>query len=197
MSDGDRHDAVMEGRTSTGVWGAAAGAGVLGVLVAYFSYAHLYLAVSNDEWPPPETAPLPLLEPVGLTVLVALVATLAVRTGRPLAPGEAQVSRAGGLGLVAVLGTAAVVAGALLVDGLDLSGTLHAHDASALTLHALVGVAAIAGVLISGLAAFEAGRLGNHPWVAAAAAVSGVWWATVAVAWVAVAAVVYGWPQLS
>lgn len=188
---------VIEGRTSTGVWGAAAGAGVLVILVAYFCYAHLYLAVSNDDWPPAGTAPLPLLAPAGLTVLVAVVAALAVRAGRPLAPGGAQVSRAATLGLVALLGAVAVVAGGLLVDGLDLSGSQHAHDASVLTLHALVGFAAVTGVLISALAAFEAGRLGDHPWVAAAAAVSGVWWATVAVSWVAVAAVVYGWPQLS
>lgn len=188
---------VIEGRTSTGVWGAAAGAGVLGVLVAYFCYAHLYLAVSNDQWPPAGTAPLPLLEPAGLTLLVAVVAALAVRAGRPLDPRRDQVARAAALGVVALLGAVAVVAGGLLVDGLDLAGGRYAHDASVLVLHALVGSAAVAGVLISALAAFEAGRLGDHPWVAAAAVVSGVWWATVAAAWVAVAAVVYGWPQLS
>jgi hypothetical protein len=66
-----------------------------------------------------------------------------------------------------------------------------------LTLHALVAVAALAGIAISGLAAYEAARIGNHPWVAAAAAVSAVWWITVALAWSAVAAVVYVWPVLT
>jgi hypothetical protein len=188
---------AIAGRRSTAVWGAVAGAGVLATIVAYFCYAHLYLGVSNEPWPPEGTGPLPLLEPVLLSALVLTIAAGAVAAGRPLPPSDDQLPRAAALGTVTVLGVVATGAGGLLVADLDLAATSHAHDASVLTLHAIVAAAAVAGVVITGLASFEAARIGDHPWVAAAVAVSAVWWVTVAIAWVAVAAVVYGWPQVT
>jgi heme/copper-type cytochrome/quinol oxidase subunit 3 len=192
-----RRQLRIDGRRSTGVWGACTGAAVLAVIVAYFCYAHLYLAVSNDPWPPDATPSLPLLAPGLLVAWSAVVAAAAVLVGRPLRQSDDQLPRAGGLLTVTVMGAAAIAAGWLLVDDLGLTGTAHAHDASVLTLHALIGVAALAGVAISGLAAYEAARVGDHPWVAAAAAVSAVWWITVALAWSAVAAVIYLWPVLT
>lgn len=187
---------VLDGRRSTGVWGAAAGAGVLAVLLAYLCYAHLYLAVSVETWPPEETPPLPVLRPVLLVGVVALAAAASVRAGRPRHRGVDRLPSAGLLGLGAGLGALALLGGAAMVVDLGVAGTERAHDASLLVLHAFVGVTALAGVGINALAAYEAARLGDHPWVSAAAAVSAVWWTAVAASWVAVAAVVYGWPQL-
>lgn len=197
MSQRYAPDLVVEGRRSSGVWGAAAGAGVLGILVAYFLYAHLYLAVTAEDWPPPGAPELPLLRPFALVGLVVLAAALSRRAGRPRGTAEDPLPVAGLLGAGAVAGGAAVAVGAGLVADLDLAGTALAHDASVLVLHAIAGVAALAGVLVNALAAYEAARLGHHPWVAAAAAVSSIWWTTVAGAWLAVAAVVYAWPELA
>lgn len=197
MTVADETAAAMEGRRSSAVWGAAAGAGVLITTAAYFCYAHLYLAVSNDPWPPQATDPLPVLEPLLLAALIVAVAAGALVAGRPLRASGDQLPRAAGLGAVTALGALSVVAGALVVDDLGLVATDHAHHASVLTLHALAGAAAVVGVMISGLSTFEAARVGDHPWVAAAVAVSAVWWVTVALVWIAVAAVVYGWPQLT
>lgn len=187
---------VLDGRRSTGVWGAAAGAGVVAVVLAYLCYAHLYLAVSADAWPPEGTPPLPLLRPVLVVVVVALAASASIRAGRPQHRGVDRLGSAGLLGIGALLGALAVGGGAALVSDLGVAGTERAHDASLLVLHAYVGAIALAGVGINALAAYEAGRLGDHPWVSAAAAVSAVWWTTVAISWAAVAGVVYGWPQL-
>lgn len=197
MTSLTRRQLRIDGRRSTAVWGACTGAAVLAVIVAYFCYAHLYLSVSNDPWPPEATPSLPLLAPGLLVAWAAVVAAAAVVVGRPLRRSDDQLPRAGGLLAVTVMGAVAIAAGWLLVGDLGLVGTAHAHDASVLTLHALVAVAALAGIAISGLAAYEAARIGDHPWVAAAAAVSAVWWITVALAWSAVAAVVYVWPVLT
>lgn len=187
---------VLEGRRSTGVWGAAAGAGVLGILLAYFCYAHLYLAVSVETWPPEGTPPLPVLRPVVLVAVVALAAAASIRVGRPRRRGVDRLPSAGLLAVGAGLGALALAGGAAMVADLGVAGTERAHDASLLVLHTFAAVVALVGVGINALAAYEAGRLGDHPWVAAATAVSAVWWTTVALSWAAVAAVVYGWPQL-
>lgn len=184
--------APIEGRTSTGVWGAVGAGMTFGVVVAYFCYAHLYLAVSNEPWPPATAPALPLLAPALHVAFVAVLAAVAVRAGRPLADRTDQLTRGVWFGIVAALGAVALVAGGLLVAALDLDPAAHAHDASAMTLHVVVGVAGAVGVVISALVAYEAARLGDHPWVAAAVAVAGVWWVTVAASWLAVAAVVYG-----
>ncbi|MFP5320679.1 MAG: cytochrome c oxidase subunit I [Acidimicrobiia bacterium] len=199
LSAARRHDLgdLIDGRRSSGVWGAAAGVGVLGVLLAYFLYAHLYLSVSVDVWPPEGTPSLPLLRPAIAVALVALAAAIAVRAGRPLPAREDQLPLATRLGASALAGSAAIVAGVLLVADLDLAGTARAHDASLLVLHAFAGLLALAGVGISAMGAYEAARLGDHPWVSAAAAVASAWWTTVALAWAGVAAVAYGWPQLT
>lgn len=188
---------VMDGRRSSGVWGAAAGALVLGILVAYFLYAHLYLSISAERWPPEGTPSLPLLRPAGLVALVVVVAALAVRAGRPLRADDDQAPLAGLLGTTAVLGGLAVAAGGAHVASLGVAPGEVAHDASLAVLHAIAGAAALAGVAIAGLAAYQAARLGTHPWVAAAAAASSIWWTTVALVWLGVAAVAYGWPQLT
>jgi heme/copper-type cytochrome/quinol oxidase subunit 3 len=187
---------LLEGRRSSAVWGAAAGSGVLAILLAYFLYAHLYLAVTADTWPPEGSPDLPLLAPAGVVALAVLAAAVALRAGRPLPPRDDQLPLAAMLGTGAVIGAGAIGAGALLLADLGLAGTERAHDASVLMLHAIAGLAALAGILVNALAAYEAARLGNHPWVASAAAVAAVWWTTVALAWAAVAAVVYGWPAL-
>lgn len=187
---------LLDGRRSTGVWGAAGAVGILGILVAYFTYAHLYLAVTASEWPPPGTPALPVLRPAILVAVILLAAAAALRAGRPLRARDDQLPLAGLLGAGAVLGLAAVAGGAWMLAELGLAGTERAHDASLLVLHAWAGVAALAGVLINVVAAYEAARLGHHPWVEAAAAVAGVWWAGVALVWLAVGGVAYGWPQL-
>lgn len=194
-----RHEVhrAVGGRRSTGVWGAAAAAGVVATLLAYFLYAHLYLSISVDEWPPGGTPALPLLRPAVLVGIVVLAAAIAARAGRPLPGRDDQLRLAGLLAAGAVLGAVALVGGAVVVADLGLAGDERAHDASLLVLHAFAGVLALVGVTINAMAAYEAARLGDHPWVGAAAAVSSIWWITVATSWVAVAAVGYVWPQLT
>ncbi|MCO8125787.1 cytochrome c oxidase subunit I [Acidimicrobiia bacterium EGI L10123] len=187
---------VLDGRRSTGVWGAAAGAAVLAVLLAYFCYAHLYLAVSVETWPPEGTPPLPALRPAVLVGIICLAAAASVRAGRPRHRGADRLPGAGLLGLGAGVGVLALAGGASMLADLGLSGTERAHDASLLVLHAFVGVIALAGVGINAFAAYQAARLGDHPWVSAAAAISATWWTVIALSWAAVAGVVYGWPQL-
>lgn len=188
---------VVQGRRSSGVWGAAAAAGVMAVLLAYLLYAHLYLSVTADRWPPDGTPPLPVLRPAVLVGVAVLAAAASLRAGRPLAPRHDQLRLAGRLATGAVLGAAAIAGGALLVADLELAATDRAHDASLLLLHGFAGAVALVGVAINALAAYEAARLGDHPWVAAAAAVASIWWTTVALAWAAIGAVAYLVPQLT
>lgn len=188
----------LEGRRSTGVWGAATGAGVLTIVLAYFLYAYLYLSVSSDAWPPGSTPEPPLLRPAALLATLAVAAIVTLRTARVGADEHRGSSAAVALAAVAAIGAVTIVFGFALVGDLALRPRDQAYGAIVTTVHAVQGAATAAGVAIASLTAFEAHRLGSrHPWVAAARVVTSIWWCTVVVGWVAVFGVLYVWPQLS
>lgn len=191
------HSARLDGRRSSAVWAGVAAAGTFAVVLAYFLYAYLYLAVSNDPWPPEPLADPPLLGPAVLLGALVVSAAVAVRIGRPLPDRPGQLRRALALAGVALTGAAVLAVGTTIVGAMDLVPSDRAYDAIFTTVHLLVAAATVAGVVILGLTAFEAHRLGNHPWVAAAVVVSSVWWCTVVLGWLAVGVVVYLWPQIA
>lgn len=191
------HGTRLEGRRSSAVWAGVAGAGTFAVVLAYFLYAYLYLAVSNDPWPPEPLGDPPLLGPAILLAVLVASAAVAVRTGRPLPDRPGQLPLALALAGVALTGIAVIGIGAAIVDGMDLVPSERAYDAIFTTVHVLVATATAAGVVILGLTAFEAHRLGDHPWVAAAVVVASVWWCAVVLGWLAVGVTLYLWPQLA
>lgn len=186
----------LRGRRSTGVWGAAAGAGVLATVLAYFLYAYLYLSVSSDQWPPGSLADPPLLWPGALLSVLVLSVVAVVWAARPRDDASwsgVAVALAG----VAVVGAVVVGLGTVLIGDLGLRPTDDAYGAIFTTVHAVQGAATLAGIGIATLTAFEAHRLGPHPWVSAATVVTSIWWCTIVAGWIAVFGVVYLWPQLS
>lgn len=198
MTDAADLDALrIEGRQSTGVWGATAGAGVLAIVLAYFLYAYFSLATSSDTWPPEPVADPPLLRPALLLGLLAIGTAVAVWAGwrAPRGGNDQQVAVA--LTVVSVIGAAAVVLGSWMVADLGLEPRTHAYGAIVHTVHAVQGAATLAGVGISALTAYEAERLGRNAWVRAATVVSSIWWCTIFAGWVAVYGAVYVWTQVS
>lgn len=187
----------LEGRRSSGVWAAVAGIGVLAIVLAYFVYSYAYLMVSADRWPPPGIADPPLLRPAVLLAVLALSAVVAVWTGRPLPDRAHHGPVALGLGAIALVGGAVLVAGTDLLADLGLEPRTDAYSAIVTTIHVFHGAVTVAGIVICAVTAYETHRLGRHPWVAAAAAVASAWWCWVVVGWVVVMAVVYLSPQLA
>lgn len=195
MTDARADIARIEGRRSTGVWGAVAGAVVVGTLLAYLIYGYAYLAVSSSAWPPAHRPDPPVLAPVGLMGVLLASAVPAARLGRPSDSGVRRWTVELLTSVLVAVGVGVLVAGSAVVDRLDLVPSAHAYDAAVVALHAFMAAVTAAGVAVAAVTGWEAHRLGPHPWVAAARVVTAVWWAVVVAGWGAVSVVVYGWPQ--
>lgn len=186
---------VLDGRSSSGTWGALAGAVALGTILAFLLYAYFYLAVSNEPFVPGYRADPPLLWPgVLLGGLVAsLVAALVLWKAAVRADASSVATGAAALALAGLL---FLVAGAWVVGSEDLRPTLDSYSAIVVTVQVFHAVATATAVVMAGLVAFEAVRLLAHRWVVTAAVATAVWWCYVVLGWLAVGFAVYLYPQL-
>jgi heme/copper-type cytochrome/quinol oxidase subunit 3 len=190
------HDLRLDGIRSSGVWGGVMGAIATGTILFFLLYGYYYLDLANEPFVPEYLDPPPVLVPsllVGVLVLSVAPALWVFRS----TVGRAHGRIALGLGTIAVVGTAFLAVGGLVVADQGLSPSRDAYSASVVLVLGFHGLVTLTGVVIAGYVAYQAVRMLDHPWLLSASAVAVVWWIYIVIGWLAVGFSVFGYPQLA
>ena len=186
----------LDGTRGTGVWGAAMAAVAVGTVLAFLIYSYFYLEVSNQPFRRPALPAPPLLAPAALVAGLCVTVPVALALWRATTEGRHH-GIAVASGLIAAAGAIFLGSGLLTVNGQELTPGQDAYSAAVLVVLSFHAVATLVAIGVAGFVAYQALRMGDHPWVLSASAATAVWWCYVVAGWLAVAFAVYGYPALA
>jgi cytochrome c oxidase subunit III len=186
----------MAGRRSSAWWGALWGAVVVVAVLGYLVYSYFYLYVTAPEgaWPPPGVDRPPLALPAA-AALAAAVSAVPLRWVNRGWDDRDPVGLRRGILATAALGVVVLAVAGAAAAAFDV-GDVTAYRSIVWVLHAYAALLTVVGIVMAGVAAYQATTFESPSWVWSTGAVFEVWWATVVLSWFAVLAVTAVWPQL-